>query len=130
MHERTSLGLTVLRLLYAVFWVAMAVSPLILSSPFPRQPTPEANAFWDAIAATGFMVPMIGATYLAGGLACLAHRSAPLGLALLSVPLAVIVPFNALLARQAGPWIAIAVAHVALLVVYRRAYVALWSFGV
>jgi hypothetical protein len=83
---------------------------------------------WNALMATGFMVPMTGALYAAGGACCLRASTTPLGLALLSVPLAVIVPFNVLLARVAGPWIAIVAIHVGLLWQFRRAFVPLWSY--
>ncbi|MFN8059900.1 MAG: hypothetical protein U0Q12_12145 [Vicinamibacterales bacterium] len=47
---------------------------------------------------------------------------------LLSVPLAVIVPFNVLLARLAGPWIVVVAMHLALLWRVRRAFERLWSY--
>ena len=100
-----------------------------MSAPFPRQPSQAANDFWDAIAATGFMIPLTGVTYFLGGAFCLLCRTTPLGLAFLSAPLGVIVPFNVPLARQAGPWIAIVLVHVALLFAYRAAFVPLWSYG-
>ncbi len=116
------------RILYALFWLAVALTPVFTSVPFPRQPTREANDFWDALMATGFMVPLTGATYFAGGTLCLLHRTTPLGLAFLSAPLAIIVPFNALLARQPGPWILVVLVHLVLMFVYRAAYVPLWSY--
>ncbi len=120
---------TVVRVLYAGFWLVLGVSPLFVASPYPPQPTAEANAFWDALVATGFIVPMLSAVYAAGGACCLARRTTPLGLALLSVPLAVIVPFNVLLARLAGPWIVVVAVHLALLWRVRRALQPLWSNG-
>jgi hypothetical protein len=118
-----------IRIVYALFWLAVALALFIPGFEPPRQPTVEANAFWDAIAATGFLVPMLWMTYVVGGIFCLTNRTAPLGLAVLSAPMAVIVPFDALLARQAGPWIAVLLVHVVLLWVYRTAYVPLWTFG-
>jgi|KBSMisStaDraftv2_1062788.scaffolds.fasta_scaffold35373_3 hypothetical protein len=128
MARPTSVALTGIRLLYALFWVTAAVTPLFVNAPFPQQPTQAANDFWDAIAATGFMIPLTGVTYFVGGALCLLRRTAPLGLAFLSAPLGVIVPFNVLLARQAGPWIAIVLVHVVLLFAYRAAFVPLWSY--
>lgn len=119
---------TIARVLYAGLWLVLGASPLVLDAPYPRQPTTEANAFWDALVATGFIVPMLGVVYVCGGACCLANRTTPLGLALLSVPLAVIVPFNVLLARLAGPWIVIVAMHVALLWRVRRAFERLWSY--
>lgn len=119
---------TIARVLYAGFWVVLGASPLVLDAPYPRQPTAEANAFWDALVATRFIVPMLGAVYVGGGACCLAKRTTPIGLALLSVPLAVIVPFNVLLARLAGPWIVVVAMHLALLWRVRRAFERLWSY--
>jgi hypothetical protein len=126
---RKAMLIRVTRIVYALFWLAVALSIFIPGVEPPRQPTVEANAFWDALAATGFMVPMLWMTYMLGGIFCLADRTAPLGLAVLSAPMAVIVPFDALLARQAGPWIAVMLVHLALLWVYRAAYIPLWTFG-
>jgi hypothetical protein len=80
--------------------------------------------------ATGFMVPLTGATYFAGGALCVLNRTTPLGLAFLSAPLAIIVPFNVLLARQPGPWMLVVLVHLVLMFAYRAAYVPLWSYGV
>jgi hypothetical protein len=126
---KAPLLIRVTRVLYALFWLSIALAIFIPGLGPPRQPTAEANAFWDALVATGFMVPMLWMTYMLGGIFCLADRTAPLGLAVLSAPMAIIVPFDALLARQAGPWIAVVLVHVGLLYVYRAAYVPLWTFG-
>ena len=128
MTRQSTFALDGVRILYALFWLVIALVPLFVNAPFPRQPTQEANAFWDAIAATGFMIQLTGATYFAGGALCLLRRTTPLGLAFLSAPLAIIVPFNTLLARQPEPWIVVVLAHVVLLIVYRAAYVPLWSY--
>ena len=120
--------LTALRLLYALFWVGVPISGWVFDVPPPRQPTAEANAFWDAIAATGFMVPLLSFNYFVGGVLCFLERTTPLGLAMLSPPLVIAVLFNALLARVGGPWIVIAVLHVLLMWTYRAAFVPLWSY--
>ena len=129
MTRPITLGLTTIRILYAVFWIVLAIAPLS-GVPFPSQPTAAANDFWDAIAATGFMIPLIGTTYFVGGVGCLFHRATPLGLALLSAPLTVIVLFNILLVQEPGPWILIVLIHLVLLVRFRAAYVPLWSYPV
>lgn len=120
---------TVVRVLYASFWLVLGVSPIFVAAPYPSQPTAEANALWDALMASGFIVPMLSAVYAGGGACCLWLRTTPLGLALLSVPLAVIVPFNIVLARLAGPWILIVAVHAALLWRVRSAFEPLWSYG-
>lgn len=75
------------------------------------------------------MVPLLGACYGAGGLCALFRRTAPLGLVLLSPPMAVIVLFNALLVRSASAWVVLAPVHVLLLWRFRADLAALWSGG-
>jgi hypothetical protein len=87
MTRRSRFALDAIRILYALFWLSIALAPVVANVPFPRQPTQDANA-----------------------------------------PLAIIVPFNALLARQAGPWILVVLVHVVLLIAYRTAYVPMWSY--
>jgi len=121
-------ALITLRWLYALFWVSTPLSLLLFDVQPPRQPTAEANAFWDAIAATGFMVPLLGFNYFVGGVLCFVERTTPLGLAILSPVLLIAAFFNVLLAHDAGPWIVIVIAHLWLMWTYRAAYVPLWSY--
>lgn len=74
------------------------------------------EAFWVAIEATRFMVPLLGGCYFLGGVA-LWFRTAPLGLALLSPPMVIIILFDILLAKKA-----------ILLWQFRSAFNPLWSF--
>jgi hypothetical protein len=46
--------------------------------------SPGSAAFQQALAATGFVMPVLVATYVAGGAALLSIRTAPLGLAMLA----------------------------------------------
>src|SRR3954454_15700697 len=114
---------TVLRLIYGGFFALIIFGP-----PPPSHPEAAAQAFWSAIEATGFMVPLLGACYFLGGVAVLWRRTAPLGLALLSPPMVIIVLFDALLVKTAGPWIPIALAHFVLLWHFRAAFAPLWSY--
>jgi hypothetical protein len=57
------------------------------------------------------------------------QRTAPLGLALLSPPMLIIVLFHIFLGKDAGPWIAIALIHAILLWQFRSAFTPLWSFS-
>ena len=68
--------------------------------PAPVQPTPQAAAFMTAFSATGFMDPLLGLSYLVGGGALAARRTAPLGLVILAPSVAVIFFFDLLLAGQ------------------------------
>jgi hypothetical protein len=117
------ISLTVLRLIYAALWTSVIFGP-----PPPRHSEPAAEAFWVALEATKFMVPLLGACYFCGGVALWFRRTAPLGLALLSPPMLIIILYDILLAKEAGPWIAIALVHAILLWQFRSAFTPLWSF--
>ena len=74
----------------------------------PVQPTARAQAFTDALTATGFMDPMVGSSYVSGGGALLAKRTSPLGLVLLGPLIVVILVFHLTLTGQIiwGPFVA------------------------
>ncbi len=112
-------------MIYAAFWTAIIFGP-----PPPRHSEPAAEAFWVAIEATKFMVPLLGGCYFLGGVALWFRRTSPLGLALLSPPMVIIILFDILLAKEAGPWIPIALIHAILLWHFRSAFTSLWSYGV
>ena len=100
-----TLSLTILRIAYGLLWLSLPLSTLLLNLPMPKQPTEAATVFWDAIEATGFMVPLLGATYFVGGALLLPRRT-----------------------RQAGPWIAMVVVHLLLMWDVRSAYAGLWTY--
>ena len=116
-------GLTAIRLLYAAFWTT-----LLFMGPPPPHREVAAQAFWSAIEATGFMVPLLGVCYVIGGLALWMRRTSPLGLAILSPPMVIIILFDILLAKEIGPWIALVVIHGLLLIQFRSAFRGLWSY--
>jgi hypothetical protein len=62
-------------------------------TPYP-QPNAAAQAFSNAPDASGFMNPALVASYLGGGLALIFQRTAPLGLAMLGPPVAIILLFQ------------------------------------
>lgn len=67
----------------------------------PTPPVPEAaGAFLGALAATGYMFPLIKATEVIAGLLLLSNRFVPLALLLLAPIIVNIVAFHALLAPQ------------------------------
>jgi hypothetical protein len=94
----------VFRAIYALFFFVTGIWIWlhILTGRFapPAQPTQQAAAFMSAFSATGFMEPLLGFTYLIGGGALLARRTAPLGLVILGPSVAVIFLFDLLLAGQ------------------------------
>lgn len=57
------------------------------------------------------------------------RRTSPLGLAILSPPMVIIILFDVLLAKEAGPWIAMAAMHGILLWEFRSVFAPLWSHG-
>ncbi len=121
-----------LRWLYAAYfmYVGYAVLRGLLRGAVMHihQPNAAAQAFSDALEASGFMHPLLAACYLGGGLALLFHRTAPLGLAILGPPVAIILLFHIVLtgmlvwgASWAAVWLLMAWR-------YRRAFVPLLSY--
>jgi len=118
--------MVVLRLVFAAFWTFGSV----LGPPPLQHVQPAAEAFVNALQATGFMTPwLLGGCFLLGGAALWFQRTAPLGLALLSPPMLIIVLFHIFLGKDAGPWIVIALIHAILLWHFRSAFTPLWSFS-
>jgi len=120
---------TLVRLVYAAFWILIALAPLVFPKAIPAQTVPAARAFWSGVEASGFMIPLLGASYAFGGLFTLFRRTAPLGLVILSPPMAVIVLFNALLVQSASAWVVLAPVHALLLWHFRADLAPLWSGG-
>jgi|SRR5580765_6592726 len=74
----------------------------------PEGTTPASSAFFAALHASGFMLPLLSLSFLIGGLLLLLDRTAPLGMILLAPPIVVIPLYNALLERQpftSGPFV-------------------------
>jgi hypothetical protein len=116
-------------LFYAAVGVAILIFAILGSASQPPQPTPEAQAFMDALSSTGsFLNPLVAGTYIAGGLALVWQRTAPLGVALLAPPVAIIFWFHMNLSHQYYWGTLNAVWLLALAWAYRRAFVPLWSY--
>jgi hypothetical protein len=104
---------TVARCVFGLFflttglWIWVHILTGLL--PVPVQPTAQAQAFTNALDATGFMNELLGLSYLAGGTALLTRRTAPLGLVLLGPSVVVILFFHLELSGQVywGPFVAI-----------------------
>lgn len=96
-----SKGLTLLRILYALFFLTtglfVAAFVLFGLGSEPPQLNAEAQAFTDALTRSKIIDPLIALAYLAGGGALLFRRTAPLGLVLLGPPVVVIVAFHLVL---------------------------------
>lgn len=122
---------TAARWLYAAFWIAMGALVLYaigtgLPNPI-RQPTPEAQAFHDAMDAWPALGLANGSAYLAGGLLVLFRRTTPLGLALLAPAVTVILLFHLTLSGQYAVGLVFAAYTGALMWRERAAYASLWG---
>lgn len=101
-----------LRIVFAMFFLAMGIWALSsgfgIGSP-PEQPTRAAADFTGALTRTGFMDPLLGASFLAGGAALMLRRTIPLGLVILAPSVAVILFFHLFLSGQYvwGPFVAV-----------------------
>lgn len=91
--------------------------------PPPETMPPEAMAFSAALMATGYMMPLIGVTQVAVGLALLANRFAALALVVLTPFLVNALAFHVALERSGLPAVAVFIALTAYLAwVHRAAY--------
>ena len=121
---------SMLRLVYGAFFAAMGVlvflkiTPMDLGAPYAL--TPAQGQFMLALRATGFMDPLLGVSYLGGGLALLTRRTCPLGVILLAPPVLVILLFHAVL--SSNPWIGVVVATLLAIIAWgvRDAFQPLW----
>jgi hypothetical protein len=124
---------TGLRWLFALFFfatgVAIATSLLIGWPGLIHQPTASAQALDNALHQSGFMDPLIGASYLVGGTALALRRTAPLGLILLAPTVVVIFFFDTFLAASAPVGIAVVAIWGILALRHFSAFRGLWSYG-
>ena len=85
------------RILTGLIWVVFGLNGFLHFMPIPPLPS-KAGAFMGALAATGYMFPLIKGTEVLGGLLLLTGRFTPIGLVLLA-PVAVnILAFHVFLA--------------------------------
>ena len=114
---------------YLVIGILFALTLLHLFPPQKLQVSAQSAAFQHALAATGFMMPLLLATYIVGGAALFRLRTAPLGLAILG-PAVVIITLTDTLLDTAYPVAAInIVVFLALAWHFRAAYRPMWNFG-
>ena len=93
----------------------------------PKEEVESAEAFMQALRASGFIIPLMYIFFLAGGVATWFDRTAPLGLVILAPFIAVILFFHLMLT---GFWIwgcAWAAIHLMLLWSYRARFAPLWT---
>jgi hypothetical protein len=97
-----------LRWIAGMFYALIGANGLLHLKPMPEGTTPAAMAFFAALNASGFMLTLLGMSFLVGGLLLLLDRTAPLGLIVLAPPIVVIPLYNWLLELQpftSGPFV-------------------------
>lgn len=131
---RSEPGWTLLRWLYGLFfvatgaWILVSVTTGLTSAP--EQPNARSQAFMDALAATGFMDPLVAASFILGGGALLVRRTIGVGVVVLAPPVAVILLFHLTLSGQIVPGIAVAAILAAIAWKHRGGLKCLWSYDV
>ena len=109
------------RILLGLIFVVFGLNGVVPFLPQPEMPQ-AANAFFGALAASGFMLPLLFATQIVGG-ALLLLGLVPLGVLVLTPVIVHIVAFHVFLAPGGLP-LAIVVAALGLFLAWthRRAY--------
>lgn len=104
--------LTCLRVGYAIALLGINLYAALADCcgvvPALTPPTEAARSFMDALSASGFFVPLLGATYLVGAIALLIPRTAPFGILVLTPPMVVIFFFHMFLTGMvwwAAAWV-------------------------
>ena len=117
---------TVARTLLGLLFLVFGLNGFLQFLPAPPHPGPG-GAFLGALAATGYMFPLIKGTEVIAGLLLLSRRAVPLALILLAPIVVNIVAFHVLL-DPAGTPMAIAIAALGgyLAWVHRSAYAPLF----
>lgn len=106
-----TLAWAVLRVCFGLFFIVTALLVTIqYGGEQPPAAQPRAQAFYDGLNASGFINPLLIIIHIAGGGLLLVRRTAPLGLALLTPSVTVILMTHLVLT---GAW-AIAVATAAI----------------
>ncbi len=123
---------TAARLLFGLFFLGTGIAivkVLTVGGWTPTQSTDAARNFTEALATTRFMDPATALDYLAGGVALLFRRAAPLGLILLFPPVLVIFLFHIMLDSMTlwgtlwALWWTLLAWH------YRRGFEPLWAYA-
>ena len=123
---------TALRWLWGIMFVGNGVMLLLsllglAEDPFV-QPTPEARAWYDGLFSAPFLTLLLGLAFLVGGLLMSLKRTAPLGLALVAGPVAVIVAYHFSMTGLVAWGLFTAVVQGLLMWRFRSAYEPLWSY--
>jgi uncharacterized membrane protein YphA (DoxX/SURF4 family) len=115
------------RIVLALMFIAGPLASALHLAPEPSLP-PAAAAFMSALAASGYMLPLLWSTEIAAGLLLLSGLTAPLGLILLAPVIVNIAAFHVFLAPTALPPAIVACALEAFLAwQYRDAFAPLFQ---
>jgi uncharacterized membrane protein YphA (DoxX/SURF4 family) len=117
---------TAARILLGLVFVVFGLNGFLQFIPMP-EPPPAAGAFFGALAATGYFLPLLKATEVAVGVLLLAGRWVPLALTVLAPITVQIFAFHAFLEPGGMPMTVVILAlHVFLAWCYRSSYRALF----
>jgi uncharacterized membrane protein YphA (DoxX/SURF4 family) len=97
-----SIGFTIARVLTGLVWVVFGLNGFLQFLPLPPM-GPRAGAFMGALAATGYMFPLIKGVEVIGGALLLGNRFVPLALTLLAPGLVNILAFHLFLEPSGLP---------------------------
>ena len=115
---------TVARLLFGLIFFVFGLNGFLGFLPMPEHPG-GAGAFLGALAATGYMFPLIKGTETLVGALLLTNRFVPLALVLLAPVMVNIVAFHGVLEPTSlGMPVALLAMHLYLAWTYRRSYTA------
>ncbi|MFL5295160.1 MAG: hypothetical protein ACJ798_02145 [Phenylobacterium sp.] len=124
---------TGLRWLFGLFFfttgAAIAANTIFDLGGYIHQPTAAAQALDTALHQSGFMDPLLAASYVVGGAALAWRRTAPLGLVLLAPAIVVIFFFDTFLARLPIPGVLTLAVWGLLALRFLPAYQGLWTYG-
>lgn len=112
-----------LRVLLGAAFFIFGLNGFVQFIPLPAKPA-AADAFLGAMFATGYLLPLVKATEVVGGLLLLSGRFVPLALVLLAPVIVNIVAFHVFLDPEATAMtLALAALEIALAWAYRDAFV-------
>ena len=116
----------ILRTLLGLIFLVFGLNGFLHFLPMPQQP-PAAGAFFGALAATTYMVPLIMGTQVIAGTLLLAGVFVPLALVMLSPPIVNIMAYHLFLDTSGLPLAAVVTAlEIGLAWLYRHAFASLF----
>lgn len=122
MSKLKQIAPTIARILLGLVFTVFGLEGFFHFMPQQPMPTPEAGAFAGALAATGYMFPLIKATEVVSGVLLLSGRFVPLALTLLAPVTVNIFLFHAVLAGGVALPLVLIALQVYLAYVYRESY--------